>query len=83
MLELYRAALRIRRGHPALGEGRMQWLDGRDGTLAFAREPGFVCVVNLSEEPAALPCETEPLLHSWPLTAECHVPVDSAVWLTR
>ncbi len=83
MLELYRAALRIRRGHPALGEGRMQWLDGRDGTLAFAREPGFVCVVNLSEEPAALPCETEPLLHSWPLTAECHVPVDTAVWLTR
>ena len=26
-----------------------------DGVLAFSREPGFICVVNVGDEPAALP----------------------------
>ncbi|MEU5879517.1 glycoside hydrolase family 13 protein [Spirillospora sp. NPDC047279] len=39
MLALYRAALRIRREHPALGDGALRWLVGPPGTLVFAREP--------------------------------------------
>ena len=33
MLELYRSALRIRRAHPALGEGKLRWLDAPSGVL--------------------------------------------------
>lgn len=36
MLELYRAALRIRRLEPALGDGPTSWLSSDDGVLAFA-----------------------------------------------
>ena len=39
MLSLYRAALRLRREHPALGDGTLRWLDGPPGTLVFVREP--------------------------------------------
>ncbi|MFC6885044.1 MULTISPECIES: glycoside hydrolase family 13 protein [Actinomadura] len=40
-LALYREALRIRRAHPALGDGPLRWLTGPPGTLVFAREaPG-------------------------------------------
>ena len=48
MLELYRRALRIRREHPALGDGRLEWRPAPAGALSFAREPGFACIVNLS-----------------------------------
>jgi alpha-glucosidase len=36
-LELYRAALRIRRTDPALGGGTLRWLDAPEGVIAFAR----------------------------------------------
>ncbi|MET9436982.1 alpha-amylase family glycosyl hydrolase [Streptomyces sp. NPDC006551] len=37
-LELYRAALRLRREHPALGAGdAVEWLEAPDGVLAFRR----------------------------------------------
>ncbi|HEY2794844.1 MAG TPA: glycoside hydrolase family 13 protein [Micromonosporaceae bacterium] len=52
-LELYRAALRIRREHPALGDGEMEWLDVPAGVLAFRREPGFTFLVNMSDRPLA------------------------------
>src|SRR5262249_5876004 len=48
MLELYRRALQIRREHPALGDGVMRWVDAPGGALAFARDPGFVCIVNMT-----------------------------------
>jgi alpha-glucosidase len=57
-LELYRAALALRRELPALGAGRsVQWLDSPDGVLAFRRDgagDGFLCLVNLTAEPVAL-----------------------------
>ncbi|MEU1077381.1 MULTISPECIES: glycoside hydrolase family 13 protein [unclassified Streptomyces] len=54
-LELYRAALAARRAHPGLGRGdAVRWLEAPEGVLAFARE-GFVCTVNLTEEPVRLP----------------------------
>jgi alpha-glucosidase len=47
-LSLYRAALRIRREHTALGDGRLTWHDTPDGTLAFTRDDSFMCLVNMT-----------------------------------
>ncbi|MEU0196093.1 alpha-amylase family glycosyl hydrolase, partial [Streptomyces afghaniensis] len=80
MLELYRTALRIRREHPALGDGTMTWLEAPEGVLSFSREPGFLCVVNLSAEPYELPDHTAILLASGPLKNGRLEP-DQAVWL--
>ncbi|MFC0526183.1 DUF3459 domain-containing protein [Phytohabitans kaempferiae] len=80
MLELYRTALRIRRAEPALGEGGMRWLPVSDGVLAFAREPGFACVLNLSAVAVPLPAHAEVLLASGPLDGDA-LPVDTAAWL--
>jgi alpha-glucosidase len=80
VLELYRAALRLRRAEPALGAGRMSWVPAAPGVLHFTREPGFACLVNLSAEAVEVPAGTEVLLASAPLAAGA-VPVDAAVWL--
>ncbi|MDG9709353.1 glycoside hydrolase family 13 protein [Streptomyces sp. DH10] len=80
MLELYRTALRIRREHPALGDGTMTWQDAPEGVLSFSREPGFACLVNLSTEPCKLPAHSELLLTSGPLQDGLLGP-DQAVWL--
>ncbi|MEV0218211.1 glycoside hydrolase family 13 protein [Streptomyces sp. NPDC050704] len=80
MLELYRTALRLRRDHPALGDGTMTWLDAPAGVLAFQREPGFVCVVNLSTEAYRLPEHTSILLAGGPV-ADGLLEPDHAVWL--
>jgi alpha-glucosidase len=81
MLELYRTALRLRREHPALGDGTMTCLDAPGGVLAFRREPGFVCVVNLSDEAYQLPDHTAILLTSGPIEDDRLAP-DQAAWLT-
>ncbi|MDQ1392056.1 MAG: alpha-glucosidase [Acidimicrobiaceae bacterium] len=80
VLALYRAALRLRRDHPALGDGTLHWLPAPDGVLAFARDPGFVCVVNLSDNPIPLPDGTV-MLASGPLTEGQRLPGDTAIWL--
>jgi alpha-glucosidase len=80
MLTLYRRALRIRSDEPALGDGSLEWLESGDGVLAFAREPGFTCVVNLSGTPVELPPHRTVLLSSVPLEAG-RLPEDAAVWL--
>ncbi|MFI5879557.1 glycoside hydrolase family 13 protein [Streptomyces sp. NPDC051554] len=80
MLELYRAALLLRREHPALGDGGLTWLDAPAGVLALRREPGFVCVVNLSTEPYELPGHTSVLLTSGPVEHNRLAP-DQAAWL--
>ena len=54
MLELYRAALRMRHRHPALGDGSLEWLDLPAKVLGFRRHPGFVCVVNFGPDPIRL-----------------------------
>ena len=82
MLQLYRSALRLRRSHPALGDGTLRWLDAPDGGLAFAREPGFTCIVNVAGDPVPLPDGAELLLASGPLTGAQEVPGDTAVWLS-
>ncbi|HEY1179797.1 MAG TPA: glycoside hydrolase family 13 protein [Phytomonospora sp.] len=80
MLNLYRRALRVRRGESVLGHGPMAWLDAPDGVLAFTREDQVTCVVNLSPEPVALPEGAEVLLASAELDGGA-LPTDSAVWL--
>ncbi len=81
MLELYRRALAIRRGRPALGDGTLRWSDAPDGALAFARDPGFVCVVNFSCDPVPMPVGATVLIASGPLTEDGRVPADTSVWL--
>jgi len=81
ILALYRAALRVRRAHPALGDGTLRWLDAPDGVLLFARDPGFMCVVNISDAPIPMP-EGEQMLASGPLTDRGALPTDTAVWLS-
>ncbi|EWM63855.1 MULTISPECIES: glycoside hydrolase family 13 protein [unclassified Micromonospora] len=80
MLELYRAALTLRRAEPALGDGTLAWLPAPEGVLAFAREPGFTCVVNLGDAAVPLPAHDELLLASGPLDDD-RLPPDTAVWL--
>ncbi|MFI7157561.1 glycoside hydrolase family 13 protein [Micromonospora chalcea] len=80
MLELYRAALTLRRTEPALGDGTLAWLPAPEGVLAFAREPGFTCVVNLGDAAVPLPAHDELLLASGPLDDD-RLPPDTAVWL--
>lgn len=80
-LALYKAALRIRREHEALGEGRLVWdQDAPEGVLSFSRDPGFRCVVNLGDEPIDLPEYTAVLLSSEPLP-DNKLPVDATAWL--
>jgi alpha-glucosidase len=80
MLELYRNALAIRRAHAALGDGSLEWLDGPERVLSFARDPGFVCVVNLAGEPISPP-DGALLLASGPLTDDGRLPPDTTVWI--
>jgi alpha-glucosidase len=88
MLSLYRAALALRRDRPELGDGTMTWIDTGDGEesdalLAFRRDPGFVCVVNVGDEPAPLPDAVRAgtlLLSSDPLPADGTLPGITSAW---
>ncbi|GAA5170600.1 glycoside hydrolase family 13 protein [Pseudonocardia eucalypti] len=80
MLELYRSALRLRRSHPALGDGTLTWSDAGPDVLSFTRDPGFACVLNLSDSPVELPPHQETLLTSAPLSGG-RLPPDTAAWL--
>jgi alpha-glucosidase len=79
-LELYRRALAVRRTHPGLGDGSLTWLAAPTGALAFGRDPGFACVVNLSAAPVPAPAHSEVLLSSEPLERDGRVPPDTAAW---
>ncbi|WP_067818370.1 glycoside hydrolase family 13 protein [Actinomadura kijaniata] len=85
-LNLYREALRIRREHPALGDGELRWLDGPSGTLAFARERdgrAVGCAVNMGDRPVRLTVGG-PVLHSSGTVYHdgdsLELPSDTAVW---
>ncbi|WP_299530791.1 glycoside hydrolase family 13 protein [uncultured Streptomyces sp.] len=84
-LELYRTAVAARRAHPGLGAGTgVEWLDGPEGVLAFAR-PGFVCTVNTTGAPVRMTAPGTVLVSSAPVTvdgAEFELPSDTTVWWT-
>jgi alpha-glucosidase len=79
MLQLYRAALALRRTTPALLHGEFAWLPSPDGALVFRRDD-VVCMVNVSAASLTLPAGAEVLLSSAHLPADGSVPVDTAVW---
>lgn len=81
MLELYRAALRLRRSSLRLPVGPLRWLPSADGVLAFQRGD-IGCVVNLAPEPAQLPGHGGVLLAGESLPSAARVlPPDTAAWL--
>ncbi|MGH3466162.1 MAG: glycoside hydrolase family 13 protein [Thermocrispum sp.] len=80
MLTLYRTALRLRRASPELGDGPMRWLGTTPGVLAFSRGEDFVCVVNVSGAPLALPESDEVLLASDPID-DGLLYANTAAWL--
>jgi alpha-glucosidase len=85
MLTLYRNALRLRRELPALGDGCLTWIEAGEDVLAFRREPGFVCVVNVGDQPADLPREAlggaaRVLLTSGPTDDDGRIPAATATW---
>ncbi|WP_327307049.1 glycoside hydrolase family 13 protein [Streptomyces sp. NBC_01298] len=79
-LELYRAALRLRRTHPELGAGDgVEWLEAPAGVLAF-RRGDFTCTVNTTDEAVRMPAPGTVLLASGPLPDPSELPADTAVW---
>ncbi|MEU6037545.1 glycoside hydrolase family 13 protein [Actinomadura sp. NPDC047616] len=89
MLALYRTALRIRREHPALGDGELRWLVGQPGALVFSRDPAdpdaprLTCAVNMGSRTVRIPAYGRVLLASGPIRpdGDCVVlPPDTAVW---
>jgi alpha-glucosidase len=82
MLALFRTALALRSRLPGLGDGELTWRPAEPGVLAFDRDAGFTCVVNLADDAVALPSGARVLLSSVSLV-EGKLPVDAAAWLER
>ena len=80
MLHLYRAALRVRRVEPGLGDGPLTWVPSDPGVLAFERGSGFRCITNLSGAALPLPPQAAVLLASADVS-DGHLPPDATVWL--
>ncbi|MFD9985050.1 glycoside hydrolase family 13 protein [Streptomyces massasporeus] len=84
-LELYRAALRVRREQRDLGAGTsVEWLRAPEGVLAFRRGE-FVCVANTTGESVAMPAYGRVLVASGEIIEvddEAKVPADTTVWWT-
>jgi alpha-glucosidase len=77
MLELYRAALRLRRD---FRDEPFDWRPSPEGVLAFARGR-HVCVVNLSHAEVELPPHEGVVLTSLPSVGG-ELPPDTAAWLS-
>jgi alpha-glucosidase len=80
MLNLYRAALRVRRAEDALRTEPLAWLPSVTGVLAFTRGAQFACVLNAGEAAVALPAHDAILLASGTLR-DGALPPDTAAWL--
>lgn len=81
MLELYRAALALRR--TLNGDDRVSWVEHPGAVLELRRSNGWACLVNFSTAAAELPAGRV-LLRSWSVAsagAEPTLPADAAVWL--
>ncbi|MEU3460046.1 glycoside hydrolase family 13 protein [Streptomyces sp. NPDC006733] len=86
-LEFYRAALAVRREHPALGAGsEVMWLEAPEGVLAFRRdsaEGSFVCTANVSAAPVTIPAPGRVLLAEAGFGVEgayAVLPADTTIW---
>jgi alpha-glucosidase len=80
MLELYRAALRLRHAEPAFGSAEMRWLDSPPGVLSYRRGDDITVVINVSPHPVELPRHDGVLISSAPVLGGVLAP-DCAAWL--
>lgn len=80
-LELYRAAIRLRRSHPGFRGPGLRWLPGPREVLHFERPGGLAVVVNLGSRPIEVPAGRAVLLASSALDEDGRLPPDGAVWL--
>ena len=80
MLELYRAALRIRRQEASIHTAGLDWLPSDDDVVMFSRGDDFVCVANISGNAVSLPPHQEVLLSSVPLE-DGRLPGDATAWI--
>ncbi|MBT2449856.1 glycoside hydrolase family 13 protein [Streptomyces sp. ISL-43] len=84
-LELYRAALELRRALPGLGApdaGPPTWLSAPKDVLLFTR-PGFACTLNTRPAVLELPSPGRPVLSSSPVETDgrtVRLPPDSCTW---
>ena len=78
-LELYRAAVRLRRDHPGLAGEDLRWLPSPAGTFHFERGEGFRCALNLADAPWELPAVATILLASEMSWTSMLAP-DTAAW---
>ncbi len=95
-LELYRAALELRRAMPGLGAPEagadaaaedpypsgIRWQPAPEGVLLFTR-PGFACTLNSRSVPVELPAPGRPVLSSAPVETDgrtVRLPPDSCTW---
>ena len=81
MLNLYKAALKLRRDLPELMAAPLTWLPSSSDVLHFARGPRFRCIVNLGSRPVT--AETEPILTSAVASESLVIGPDSAAWLLQ
>ncbi|MFG2436005.1 glycoside hydrolase family 13 protein [Streptomyces sp. NPDC048508] len=85
VLNLYRAALSVRRTRLAPLPETLTWTEWAADVLSFTRADGFHCLTNLSPTPQPLPRDTEVILASGPLEEDADgratVPGDTTVWL--
>jgi alpha-glucosidase len=79
MLNLYKAALKLRRSLPDLGAEPLTWLPSSPAVLHFARGPRFRCIVNMGSQ--TLTTEAEPVLTSAVASESSIIGPDSAAWL--
>lgn len=80
-LEMYRAALAIRRGSAALQSNQMTWVDTTAEVLAFSRGAGFYCVTNFAANPLPLPVGATVLVTSAAGAGGNKIPAETAVWI--
>jgi alpha-glucosidase len=80
MLELYRAALRLRHEEQAFASGEMRWLEAPPDVLSYRRGDDVTVVINLSEHAVDLPPHDEVLITSG-LVHDGVLPPDRAAWL--
>ncbi|MFJ3978326.1 glycoside hydrolase family 13 protein [Streptomyces sp. NPDC090021] len=79
-LELYRAALRLRRERPDLGEGdSVDWQEAPAGVLVF-RRGDFLCAANTTGTAVRFPVAGEVLLSSGATVEDGVLPADTTVW---
>ncbi|MFE2826602.1 glycoside hydrolase family 13 protein [Streptomyces sp. NPDC059271] len=85
VLNLYRAALSLRRTRLTPLPETLTWTESAADVLSFTRADGFHCLTNLSPTPQPLPRDTEVVLASGPLEEDADgrvtVPGDTTVWL--